>query len=84
MPKQIEKEPRKLDIRKADNYGNYHIYLQGGGEIPKQLKGLYTSINYAKRDLDAYLATQGIIDEKKKIQEEIKSITPLDHEYDEV
>lgn len=86
MPKQVKElaVERELDTRKCDSYGNYEIYYQGGGVIPKELEGIFTSKTLADRRLASYLATKGFIDEKKKLKEEIKSITPLDHEYDEV
>jgi hypothetical protein len=84
MPKKELELDKDIDIRKADTFGNYEIYRPSGGRLPTQLRGIFTSPNNAKRTLDAYLATQGIVDEANKIKEEIKSINPLDHLYDEV
>jgi hypothetical protein len=86
MPKTIKEESvvRELDVRKCDSYGNYEIYLQGGGAIPAELRGIYTGPTQAHNRLAAYRVTQGIIDEAKKLKEEIKSISKLDHTYDEV
>lgn len=83
MPK-VKDEVRELSTRKCDNYGNYEIYLIGGGQIPKALCGIFTGKTLADNKLAAYHAKNGIIDEAKKLREEIKSITPLDHTYDEV
>ncbi len=89
MPKIIKEdecvmETRDLAIRKCDSYGNYEIYRQGGGKKPIELDGLYTGPMKAAQVLEDYLETQGILNEAKKIKEEIKSIQPLDHiEYDD-
>lgn len=81
MPK---KDTRELSTRKCDSYGNYEIYLIGGGAIPQELGGIFTGKTLADNKLSDYHAKQGIINEAKKLREEIKSITPLDHTYDEV
>lgn len=91
MPKVIKEEvvvetcdTRDLAYRKCDSFGNYEIYREGGGVVPKELSGIYTGPTKAATRLEGYLATQGIINEQKKIREEIKSIHPLDHEvYDD-
>lgn len=81
MPK---KDTRELSTRKCDSYGHFEIYMVGGGQIPKELQGIFTGKTLADNKLEAYHAKQGIVNESKKLKEEIKSITPLDHEYDEV
>jgi hypothetical protein len=81
MPK---KDTREISTRKCDSYGNYEIYMVGGGQIPKELGGIFTGKTLADNKLADYNTKQGIVDEAKKLKEEIKSITPLDHEYDEV
>ena len=87
MPKQvkteevvIEKDTRDLAIRKRDSFGNYEIYREGGGVVPKSLEGMYTSPSKAQSRLDGYYETQGFINEQKKIKDEIKTIHPLDHQ----
>ena len=84
MPKETKQDVRELDTRKCDTYGNYEIHYQGGGRIPVELEGIFTSKTLADNRLEAYRAVQGIENEKKKIREEIKSIQPLDHTYDGV
>lgn len=83
MPK-VKDEVRELSTRKADTYGHHEIYMTGGGQIPKELQGIFTGKQLADNKLAAYHAKQGIVDQSKKLKEEIKSITPLDHTYDEV
>lgn len=83
MPK-VKDEVRELSTRKCDSYGHYEIYLVGGGQIPKELGGIYTGKTLADNKLSDFRARQGIVDEAKKLREEIKSITPLDHTYDGV
>ena len=88
MPKQVKEEvvsdTRDLAIRKCDSFGNYEIYRQGGGNKPLELDGIYTGPMKAAAVLEGYLETQGILNEAKKIKEEVKSITPLDHiQYDD-
>lgn len=83
MPK-VKDEVRELSTRKCDSFGNYEIYLVGGGKIPAALGGLFTSNTLACNKLEAYHAKNGIINEAKKLREEVKSITPLDHTYDGV
>lgn len=80
MPK---KDTRELSTRKCDSYGNYEIYLVGGGQIPKELGGIFTGKTLADNKLADYHTKQGKVDTAKKLKEEIKSITPLDHTYDE-
>ena len=75
---------KELSTRKCDSYGNYEIFLVAGGKKPVELGGIYTSKTLADNKLNDYHAKQGIVDEVKKLKEEIKSITPLDHTYDEV
>jgi hypothetical protein len=84
MPKVIKEETvtRQLATRKCDSYGNFEIFLEGGGAIPAELRGIFTGPTLANNRLAAYRATQGILDEAKKLREEIKSITPLDHYED--
>lgn len=82
MPK-AKDEVRELSTRKCDSYGNYEIYLIGGGQIPKELGGIFTGKTLADNKLEAYHAKNGIINEAKKLREEVKSISALDHEYDE-
>jgi len=86
MPKEIKELPLDEDIavRKADTFGNYELYRPSGGRLPVELRGIYTSPVIAKRRLEAHLETLGVINEAKKIKEEIKSINKLDHMYDEV
>lgn len=87
MPKKIQEEvtlERNLDVRKCDSYGNYEVYRINGGVVPKELHGVYTGATKAQTALDCWNATQGFINESKRLKEEIKSITPLDHTYDEV
>lgn len=88
MPK-LKKETetlddRKLDFRRSDTFGNYEIYREGGGVVPKELKGLYTAPNLALAALSRYYAIQGVEDVKRKTKAQIQSITKLDHTYDGV
>lgn len=84
MAKVIKEDVRQLATRKCDSFGNYEIYLEGGGNIPAKLGGIYTGQTLAETSLENYRTEQGIINQAKKLKEEIKSITPLDHEYDGV
>ena len=84
MPKKITEEiiddRRDLATRKFDTFGNFEIYRQGGGKKPDELDGVYTSEAKAKSRLEAYLETQGILNEAKKLKAQIKSINPLDQQ----
>jgi hypothetical protein len=82
MPK-VKDEVRELSTRKCDSYGNHEIYLVGGGRVPDALGGIFTSKTLADNKLQAYHAKQGIYNEAKKLREEVKSITPLDHTYED-
>jgi hypothetical protein len=88
MPKlkteEVQVDDRKLNFRRSDNYGNYEIYREGGGVIPKELKGIFTAPNLAIAALSRYQEMQGNIDEQRKIKAEIQSIVKLDHTYDGV
>ena len=89
MPKLIKEEvvetdTRDLAVRKCDSYGNREIYREGGGKVPQELKGIYTSPTKAQAVVDDYYETQGFLNEAKKIKDEMRSIHPLDHEvYDD-
>lgn len=85
MPKTIKEEEsvQELSTRKCDSYGNYEIYSVKGGVIPRELGGIFTGKTLADNKLDDYRTKQGIVNKSKKLKEEIKSITPLDHMYDE-
>ena len=72
-------ETRDLATRKCDSFGNYEIYRQGGGKKPAELDGIYTGPMKAEQVLESYLETQGILNEAKKIKEEMRTIHPLDH-----
>ncbi len=86
MPKIIKEEEtvteietRDLATRKCDSFGNYEIYREGGGVVPAKIRGIFTSPTKAQTVLDCYYAVMGFENEAKKIRDEIKSITPLDH-----
>lgn len=83
MPKTIKEDVKQLSTRKCDSYGNYEIYMIGGGQKPKELGGIFTGKTLADNKLDDYRTKLGIVNEAKKLREEVKSITPLDHMYDE-
>lgn len=48
------------DIKPArETPNNYIVVTSGkGGKIPNCLSGLYTTVTYAKLDIDKYLATK--------------------------
>tara|TARA_R110000850_G_scaffold101671_2_gene210176 strand:+ start:6623 stop:6856 length:234 start_codon:yes stop_codon:yes gene_type:complete len=75
---------KELSTRKCDSYGNYEIFLVGGGKKPAALDGIFTSKTLADNKLGDYHVKMGVVNEAKKLKEEIKSITPLDHTYDGV
>jgi len=48
---------KELKIRYAKN-NSYEIYYEGGGELPKELHGLYTDHRTAQRAIDKYLTNR--------------------------
>lgn len=85
MPKTIKEETlQDLAIRRCDSFGNWEIYYPGRGQVPAKCRGKFTTPTDAQRFLETYLANQGIVNEARKAREEVKSITELDHLYDDV
>ncbi len=87
MPKkkeELQENERELATRHFDSYGNYEIYRQGGGHVPEELRGIYTTGTSAKNALSRYNEKMGKVDELKKIKSQVKAIQQLDHTYDGV
>jgi hypothetical protein len=50
-------EPKKLSIHRNPN-GLYSVQYSAGGEVPDELKTLFTSSNRAQIAIDNYLVTK--------------------------
>lgn len=49
---------KEFKVRPRSNTSLYEVYFHDGGEIPKVLRGLYTSQAEAKRDIKLYEANR--------------------------
>ena len=49
-----KEQPKAFLTRSAPNTSLYEVYLEGGGEVPKVLKGLYTSRTTALKAAESY------------------------------
>ena len=48
----------KIHIKAEDPYGFWRINLDKGN-LPEKLKGMYTSVEMARKDVERYLAEKG-------------------------
>jgi len=54
-------ESKKFLTRlKSSSGGLYEVYLEGGGEVPESLKGLYTSPSFANKAIEEHLRTRRV------------------------
>jgi hypothetical protein len=51
-------ENKKFLTRPGKTGTDFTVYLEGGGEVPKILSGVYTSVREAKKSIDLYLLTR--------------------------
>lgn len=70
MPKQTKKveevevaekqEVKRKPLKVGRKHGTslFEVYFEGGGELPKELKGMYTSPTVAQAAIDGYLANR--------------------------
>lgn len=55
----VPNKPKDLKVRVAFNSSHYEIFFDNGGEIPKDLSGLYNSKLEADRAIRNYLISKG-------------------------
>ncbi len=48
----------KIHIKATDPYGFWYINLDKG-QLPEKLKGAYTTLEMARKDIERYLAEKG-------------------------
>lgn len=56
--KEYKERPKELRYRIEPGTSLYNIYFQDGGEVPKALKGLYTSSSEAQKSIISYEASR--------------------------
>ena len=84
MTEQKKETSRGLAVRVMDTYGHYHIFREGGGVVPEELSGLYTTEQHADQALFSYQLKVGEAKIKAAVREELKSIQKIDHtKYDD-
>jgi len=49
---------KELMIKKTGNGIHYYIDFEEGGQVPEELKGLYTKPYLAQQAIDSYVATR--------------------------
>lgn len=52
----IEKKQKELKTRVRTGTSHFEVYYDNGGELPKDLSGVYTSVREAKKDISKYLS----------------------------
>jgi hypothetical protein len=57
--KEGKKTPKGKEYQVSGKSGNYYIEFTTGGQIPKELSGMYTRYKIAEQAIDAYEAKRG-------------------------
>jgi hypothetical protein len=50
---------KDLKVLKHDGCSLFRVGFDGGGVVPKELEGFYTSVDVAQKAITAYLARRG-------------------------
>lgn len=54
-----ESKEKEFKVRTSRRMGSMkEVYIEGGGEVPADLKGFYTDAHSAQKQIDLYLATR--------------------------
>ena len=50
-----QKKEKELTIVRTRGTGMYHVQFEGGGQLPKELEGLFTDKGTAQQKIDMYV-----------------------------
>lgn len=56
---EVKTDGRSLKVLRMDSGALFRIGYDGGGVVPEQLSGLYTTPRVAEQDIQKYLAERG-------------------------
>lgn len=51
-------QQKDIKIERCKDGVNYYLMYEGGGELPKELSGLYTKQSIAQQAIDSYRANR--------------------------